>query len=226
MSKRIVIVGGGEVGQHLLDLLLEWGHQPVLIERRLEVVQHLSSRTSARVLEGDGTNPEILESAGAQGADIVAAVTGCDPTNLVVASLARFQFAAGRTLARVNRPCHAWMFTPDLGVDVALNQAEVLAHLVVEHASTGDMMTLLKLGGGRYSLLETLVGPRSTAVGQTISALPLPAECVIVGIVRQAEVVLPRGPTILQAGDQVIVLLQAEHSDQIKGLLEGSDPAD
>ena len=135
MSKTIVIVGGGEVGHHLAGLLLSWGHHPTLVEQRPAVVQRLKTRGGAPVVEGDGTDPEILERAGIRSADILAAVTGSDAVNLTVASLARFQFVVGRTLARVNVPRHAWMFTSELGVDVALNQAEGLAHLIVEKSA-------------------------------------------------------------------------------------------
>ena len=222
MGKKVVIVGGGEVGQHLAGLLLAWGHHPTLVERRPEKVERLKYKGTAAIVEGDGTDPQILETAGIRGADIMAAVTGSDEINLTVASLSRFQFNVGRTLARVNVPRHAWMFTAALGVDVALNQAEVLAHLIVEQASTGDMLTLLKLGGGQYSLIEVQVGPASTAIGKTITSLALPLECVIVGVLRQGSMVIPRGPTELRGGDQIIAMTHQDHCQQIRLLLEGS----
>lgn len=221
MHKKVVIVGGGEVGRHLAGLLLAWGHLPVVVEHSPAAAAHLPSSDGIAVVVGDGTDPQVLESAGIRAADIVAAVTGSDDVNLTVASLARFQFRAARTLARVNVPRHAWMFTPELGVDVALNQAEVLAHLIVEQATTGDMLTLLKLGGGRYSLVEAQVGEGSAVVGKTLSMLPVPLECVIVGILRNGEVVLPRGPTELRAGDRMIVLAHEDHCQEIRVLLEG-----
>lgn len=223
MSKKIVIVGGGEVGQNLAELLLAWDHLPVLVEQSPAVAAHLESKGPTVIVVGDGTDPQVLESAGIRSADIVAAVTGSDDVNLTVASLARFQFRVARTLARVNAPRHSWMFTPELGVDVALNQAEVLAHLIVEQATTGDMLTLLKLGGGRYSLIEAVVGKNSAAAGKTLASLPVPLECVIVGILRNGAVVLPRGPTVLEATDQVIALAHQDHCEEIRLLLEGQD---
>jgi trk system potassium uptake protein TrkA len=74
----------------------------------------------------------ILEGAGVRHADVVAAVTGADEVNLLVASLARFEFAVPRTLARVNTSANAWMFVPAMGVDVAIDQADVVAHLMAE----------------------------------------------------------------------------------------------
>ena len=87
------------------------------------------------VIAGNGTDPAVLETAGIRQAHVVAAVTGTDETNLVVTSLARFAFHVPRTIARVHTPKNAWLFTPAMGVDVPLNQADVLAHLIAEEMS-------------------------------------------------------------------------------------------
>jgi len=153
MTKKVLIVGGGEVGGHLAGLLLEWGHRPVLLELRSDAVASLrSSLAGAKVVQGDGTDPEALEAADIRWADILAAVTGSDQVNLTVASLARFQFRVGRILARVNGPRHAWMFTPEMGVDVALNQAEMLAHMIVEQATE---TTAESVGAERVDMSDT-----------------------------------------------------------------------
>jgi trk system potassium uptake protein TrkA len=221
MSKHVIIVGAGEVGSFLAGLLRTWGHQVVLVEENHATVTRLRQQSEAQVFGGDATDPEILQAAGIRGADIVAAVTGSDEVNLTVASLARFEFGVGRTLARVNVPRHAWMFTPEVGVDVALNQAEVLAHLIVEQASTGNMLTLLKLGGGRYSLLEAEIGPNSPAAGHTIASLPLPQECILVGVLRNKDMILPRGATVLQVHDQILALTHGDHVEALRSTLEG-----
>ena len=222
MSKKVIVVGGGEVGSFLAGLLRGWGNETVLVEENPETARRLKEGANpAQVFCGDATDPEVLQSAGIRGADIVAAVTGSDEVNLTVASLARFEFGVGRTLARVNVPRHAWMFTPAVGVDVALNQAEVLAHLIVEQASTGNMLTLLKLGGGRYSLVEAEVGKNSPAAGQSIASLPLPLDCILVGILRRKELILPRGGTIIEADDHVLALTPGVHTEELRSVLEG-----
>jgi len=96
-----------------------------------------------------------------------------------------------------------------------------MAHLVAEQASTGDMLTLLKLGGGRYSLVEAEVGLSSSALGRQLTDLKLPEECILVGILRQRELMLPRGQTMLQPGDQVLALTHQDHCDWLRDLLEG-----
>ena len=99
----------------------------------------------------------MLEKAQIVHANVLAAVTGSDETNLVITSLARFEFNVPRVIARVNNPKNSWLFNSEMGVDVFLNQAEILAQLVAEEMSLGDMMTLLKLRRGSYSVVEEKV---------------------------------------------------------------------
>ena len=87
------------------------------------------------ILDGSGNDPDVLERAGIRQADVVVAVTGCDETNLAVTNLARFEFDVPYTVARVNSPKNRWLFTPEMGVDVSVDQANVIAHLVMEELS-------------------------------------------------------------------------------------------
>ncbi len=130
---QIMIVGGGEVGSYLADLLLQQGHQITIIELREGAISALRRATPrARCVHGNGTDPSLLEHAGVRSVDLVAAVTGVDETNLVITSLARLVFNVPRAVARINNPHNSWMFIPEMGVDMALNQADVLAHLVAQ----------------------------------------------------------------------------------------------
>ena len=166
----VIIVGGGKVGAYLASMLLKGGEQVKIIEADRDVISSLQRDLPIdSVMPGNGTDPLVLETAGIHQADVVAAVTGTDETNLVIASLARFEFGVQRIIARVNDPVNAWIFTPKMGVDVALNQADLLAHLIAEEMSVGEMMTLLKLRKGEYSLVEEKVHPSSTASGRSNS---------------------------------------------------------
>jgi len=130
---NVLVVGGGKVGTYLARLLLAGGHRVVVVEPRAEAIARLRHELPDGVAaHGSGTDPVLLESAGIHQADAVAAVTGDDETNLVVTSLARFAFGVPRTIARVNNPKNAWMYTAEMGVDIALNQADLMARLIVE----------------------------------------------------------------------------------------------
>jgi trk system potassium uptake protein TrkA len=220
MARQVVIVGGGAVGTHLATLLLAGGHQVTVIEVHREAIPRLQRELPTDVvMVGNGTDPAVLEAAGLRQAHVVAAVTGTDATNLVITNLARFVFHVPRTLARVHTPKHAWMFTPAMGVDVALNQADVLAHLIAEEMSLGDMMTLLKLRKGQYALVEEQVHPRAPAVGSALRDLPLPSECALTAIIRHGALLIPRPDLVLQPADEVLAVVHASQAPQLAALL-------
>lgn len=216
----VIVVGGGKVGAYLANLLLSSGERVKVIEERREDIPALQRELPVEaVMQGSGADPLVLEAAGIRQADAVAAVTGSDETNLVVAGLARSEFNVPRVIARVNDPRNAWMFTPKLGVDVALNQADLLAHLIAEEMSVGEMMTLLKLRKGEYSLVEEKVHPRSPASGKPISALGLPAECVFAGIIRKGKLLIPRGDLLLQPDDEVLAVVHSSEMAKLAAIL-------
>jgi trk system potassium uptake protein TrkA len=216
----VLLVGGGKVGSYLGELLIAEGHTIKIIENRLEHVERLrGDLPDETVVPGNGTDPTLLEREGIGQADVVAAVTGRDETNLVVTNLARLEFNVPRTIARVNNPKNAWMFTPQMGVDVRVNQADVMARLIVEEMSLGEMTTLLKLQRGQYSLVEEKVHPQAWVIGKMIGELGLPNECVLTAIIRAGTLIIPHGKVMLQAGDEVLGLVHAAQIDRLKALL-------
>jgi trk system potassium uptake protein TrkA len=215
-----IIVGGGQVGIYLASLLLAEKHQIKIIENSLDKMTILRQSIPAEiVIEGSGSDPNVLEEAGISKANVVAAVTGSDETNLVVCSLARQEFKVPRVIARVNNPKNAWLYTPEMGVDVALNQADLLAHLVVEEMSLGDMMTLLKLRKGMYSLIEEKVHPNSIANGKAIGDLHIPPRCVFAAIIRGGELFVARRDLVLQTADEVLAVAHSDEIPQLAAIL-------
>jgi trk system potassium uptake protein len=220
----VIIVGGGKMGAYLATLLLSGGETVKVIEERREDIPALQRELPAGTIQhGSGADPLVLEAAGIRQANVVAAVTGMDETNLVVAGLARSEFGVPRVIARVNDPKNAWMFTPKMGVDVALNQADLLAHLIAEEMSVGEMMTLLKLRKGEYSLVEEKVHPLSKAAGKAIRDIDLPEESVVAAIIRRGKLLIPRGTIVLQPEDEVLAVV---HSAEIAKLAAILGPAE
>ncbi len=215
-----IVVGGGNTGSQLAKFLIEEGHSVRVIEERPAVLEKLAKEIPAEaILDGDGSSPTVLEKAGIQKAQVLAAVTGSDETNLVVTSLGRFEFNVKRVIARINNSKNAWLFTPEMGVDVALNQAEILARLCAEEMSLGDMMTMLRLRRGKYSIVEEKINAGAPAIGMALKDMQLSANCVISGIIRDGEIVLPRGTTTLEEGDEVLALVDDSGREQLANLL-------
>jgi trk system potassium uptake protein TrkA len=216
----VIIVGGGKTGSHLAELLLAGGHRVRVIDRRPEVIEKLKTELPAEsIVRGDGADPKVLINVGIKTADVVASVTGDDEDNLVVSTLARFEFNVRRVIARVNNPKNAWLFTPDMGVDVAINQADLMSKLIAEEMSLGDMMTLVKLRKGQYSLVEEKVHPESLAAGKAVRDLVLPSECVLAAIIRKGDLIIPRGDTVLQPVDEVLAVVRTDQEADLNKLL-------
>jgi trk system potassium uptake protein TrkA len=216
----VIIVGGGKTGSQLANGLIKAGHKVKIIEDREIVLERLMQELPAEsVVAGDGSAPTILEKAGIAQAQVLAAVTGEDEANLVITSLARFEFNVPRVIARVNNPKNAWLFTSEMGVDVALNQADILAQLIAEEMSLGDMMTLLKLRKGEYSVVEEKVAPISIAVGKMLQDLHIPSECVIAAIIRKGRLIIPHGDTVLQTADEVLAVVHASQISEFAAVL-------
>ena len=215
----VIIVGGGKTGSYLAELLLAGGHTVRVIDRRPEVIEKLKAELPAEiVVRGDGADPQVLINTGIKSAQVVAAVTGDDEDNLVVSTIAKLEFRVRRVIARVNNPKNAWLFTPDMGVDVAINQADLMAKLIAEEMSLGDMMTLVKLRRGEVSIVEEKIEAGAPAAGRMIRDVPLPTGCTLAAIMRGSEVVLPHGDTLLQPEDEVVAVVRSGQEVELSQL--------
>ena len=217
---HVVIVGGGRTGSHLAGLLLAGGHRVRVIEHREETVAKLLLELSPDVVvAGDGGDPKVLLAAGIRETQVAAIVTGADEDNLVVATMARSEFAVPRVIARVNNPRNAWLYTPAMGVDVALDQADLMATLIAEEMSLGDMRILVKLRRGEVSLAEERIEAGAPAAGKAVRDLAIPPGCTLAAIVRGRQVLAPRGDTVLQPGDEVIAVVRADQAATLAAIL-------
>jgi trk system potassium uptake protein TrkA len=161
-----------------------------------------------------------LEQAGIKEADVVAAVTTSDQENLTLCYFAKEVYKVRRTIARVNNPRDAWLFDEKFHVDVAVNQAELISRLIEEEMAMGSMMTLMKLKEGDYSLIEEHIIAGALAIGTRIKDLDLPDHVVIAAIIRKDEIIIPRGITSFEAGDEVLLFSDSDGAKKIKELFE------
>jgi len=216
----VIVAGGGRTGSQLAQVLLSGGHQVIVVEHRQEMLTRLHQELPTEAIyEGNVSDPTVLEQAGIRNANVIATCTSDDTVNLTLCFLARKMFNVPRTIARVNNPRNAWLFDENFHVDVALNQATVFASLIQEEMSLGDMMTLLKLRRGRYSLVEEKVPPGAKAIGVALKDLGLPDECVIAAIIRDGKITLPRGDTTFQKDDEVLAVTDPDAARQLAELL-------
>ena len=221
---NVIIIGGGQVGAYIAKLLIKNNCSVKVIENCGSTLQKLQNDLpQENIVVGSGTDPNVLEAAGISKADVVAAVTGQDEVNLVAATIMKFEFAVPRVIARVNNPKNVWLFNAGMGVDVCLNQADVMAHIIVEEMNLDTMQTLMRLGSSSYQLVQIMTDARSKAIGKRIKELVVPQNTLIIAIYRGKETVIPHGDTMIETGDNLVVFADEPAMPKINALFGAAD---
>lgn len=218
----VLVVGGGKVGHSLARTLAQKGYDAALVEKDEDIAKKIAENLEqVLVIAGDGCDPARLEDAGIARAQVVAAVTGDDEDNLIICQLSRDTFGVPRVIARVNNPSNEITFKK-LGIDT-VSSTTIISKLIEEEATIGDIFTLLALKRGKLSIVEAILNPKSPAVGKTIKELKLPAESIIATIVRENQIIFPKGETKLHTGDSVIALATIEQEKALREALVGKE---
>lgn len=216
-----VIVGGGRGGSYLAQDLQSQGYQVKVVDRRPEVVAKLRQEIQGDVICGDGSSPAVLEQIGIAQAHLVVALTRNDEDNLVVCRLAKHHFHVPRVIARVSNPRNEWLYTKAWGVDVAISQVHLTSKVIEEEIGLGELVTLLKLNRGEAALVDLRLPETSPCRGKAIRDLNLPADTVIVSVIREGKLVIPRGDTQLQPGDEILAVSAVTAEKSLKETLIG-----
>ncbi len=217
---RILIVGTGPSVYHLTRRFLARGHAVTVVDPDPVHALHLSERADATVLSGDGTDPVMLERAGARRADAVLALTGADHDNLAVCQIARRKFGVPRTLSVVNDPDHAEVFRR-MGVSFAVSTTELLAQVLHGSAGFEDLETLVLAAGGRIAIAEVALREGAPSVGRLLSEVPLPEGALVGCVIREGGVIVPRGSTLLLPHDRLVIVARPELHTAVLQVLTG-----
>ncbi len=217
---KVAIAGAGNVGTYIAADLKEAGHEVMLIEQNPDLVARLRKGLDVRWVIADACEVSSLHQAGLADVDVVVAATGDDEDNLVISLLAKQEFAVPRVVARVNHPANQWLFNETWGVDVSVSTPHLLTALVEEAVSVGSLVRLLQFQDAR--LVEVTLADISPAVGIPLADMGVPRDATIVAIVRDRHVIVPRGETMMQTGDEVLALVTPETEEAVKTLLVGT----
>jgi len=188
---RVTVAGAGAVGRSIAAELVEAEHEVMLIERDLTHVEP-EAVPQAEWVHADACELASLEEARLQSCDVVIAATGDDKVNLVVSLLAKTEFAVRRVVARVNDPRNEWLFNDAWGVDVAVSTPRMLAAMVEEAVTVGDLVRLLTLRQGTANLVEVTLPANTPLAGRAVREVPLPREAALVAILRGGRVIVPQ----------------------------------
>jgi trk system potassium uptake protein TrkA len=218
---KVAVCGAGKVGSYIAADLKAAGHDVLVVEKDLDLVARMQPALDVTWFVADACELLSLTEAGIGECEVVVAATGEDQVNLVISLLAKQEFAVPRVVARVNHPKNHWLFNESWGVDVAVSTPHLLTALVEEAVSVGSLVQLLQFEGGDASLVEVTLADDSPAAGKTIAELGVPRDASIVALVRQRRLLVPRGDTVIQAGDEVLALVTTESEADVKTLLIG-----
>ncbi|GHF64932.1 trk system potassium uptake protein TrkA [Amycolatopsis bartoniae] len=215
---RVAIAGAGAVGRSIAHELIDGGHQVMLIERQSQQFEPETVEQADWVL-GDACEVSTLEESGVDQCDVVIAATGDDKVNVVVALLAKTEFAVRRVVARVNNPANEWLFTEAWGVDVAVSTPRMLAALVEEAVSVGDMVRLMTFRQGQANLVELTLPAETPLAGRPVSEIALPRDAALVTILRGERVIVPQPEDPLEPGDELLFVANAEVEGDVRAAL-------
>jgi trk system potassium uptake protein len=215
---RVAIAGAGAVGRSIATELIDGGHQVMLIERQTSQFEPETVERADWVL-GDACEVSTLEESGVEGCDVMIAATGDDKVNVVVSLLAKTEFAVRRVVARVNNPDNEWLFTDAWGVDVAVSTPRMLAAMVEEAVSVGDLVRLMTFRQAQANLVELTLPAETPLAGRPVSELALPRDAALVSILRGDRVIVPQPEDPLEAGDELLFVAAAEVEPDIRKAL-------
>ena len=216
----VLVVGGGKVGYYLAKELVQAGHEVVLLEKDRARADQIADEIGSIVLAHDGCEGKYLGEAGANRADIVAAVTGDDEDNLVICQMAKHHFDVPRTIARVNSPKNEALFRK-LGVDDVINPTRMALGAIEQDIPVHDLLHLAQLSTGDLELVEAQIEAESPAAGRAARDLALPDGCILFVVIRNGVAQAVRPDTTLEAGDKLVALSRTDCQDDVRRMLIG-----
>jgi trk system potassium uptake protein len=213
----IIVVGAGKVGWNLARELLDKGHEVTAIEsnrrRYLTVEQELEHNISY----GDASELWVLERAGIQRADMVIAVTGDDEDNMLICQVAREKYLVNRVIARVNNPRNRQHFDL-LNIKPSVSATDLILRLLEHEVPEYGLVHLLDLQEEQLEIIEMLLGQDSGVTGRRVGDLQMPEGSLLISILRSGKGFVPGPDTVLEAGDEVLAVLDPGREDDLKAL--------
>jgi len=216
----VLVIGGGKVGYYLTKELIGSGHEVVLMEKEKDRANQIADEIGSVVIAHDGCEGKYLAQAGANRADIVAAVTGDDEDNLVICQMAKHHFDVPRTIARVNNPKNEALFK-HLGVDELISPTRMILGSIEQDIPVHELLHLAALGEGELELIEAHLQAGSPAIGKAPRELSMPDGCSLFAVIRDGVATPLRPETILAEGDKVIAIGKAECGPRLHEQLIG-----
>lgn len=215
LGMYIVVAGGGKIGYYLIKTLLPYKHKLVVIEPQVELCEKLANELRIPVFNGDATDLDILAQVEVAKADTFIAVTGKDEDNLIACQLVKRNYGVKRTIARVNNPKNIEVFQR-LGVDFAVSSTSVISDLIEQEIDYTGIKTLMKLKSGKLVLSEIVISEKSPVNNKSLKDINIPKDCILITVIRDEDVIIPNGFTVLKNNDYIIVVSSQQDQQELK----------
>lgn len=210
----IIIVGGGKVGYYLAKTLAQLKYKITVLETNRDLCMNIVNATSdlgVNVINGDGTNVNFLKDADIESADALIAVTGRDQDNLIVCQIAKKEFNTKKTIARVNNPKNIKIFGK-LGVDFAISSTATIVDIIEKEVFISDLKSVMTVGN--LIVNEIKLKPGFHSINKQVKDLEMPKDCILISIIRDSNVMIPNGSSVLMPEDEIIAV--SKKGDEIK----------
>ncbi|RJR38413.1 MAG: TrkA family potassium uptake protein [Desulfobacteraceae bacterium] len=216
---KVIIVGEGKTLYFLCRSFTAKGHVVSLINRSREECEELAGRLKVTIICGDGSDPVILEEAGAMGAEVVLAITPNDQDNLVISQIASLQFGVPRVMALANDPDNKDAFE-QMGVH-AFSTTLIISNLIEQRVSLEQITNLLPVGEGRVNITEVVLDAGSPVAGKTLEDIRLQENALVAVVIRDSQAIVPRGATLLMQGDRLVLITLPENHGSVVRMFTG-----
>ncbi len=218
---EILVVGAGKVGWNLTRELIESGHTVRLIEQNRRRYLIVEQELERQVYYGDASELWVLERAGVQEADMVIAVTGDDEDNILICQVAREKYGVERIIARCNNPRNRPHFEL-LDIKPYVSATDLILRLIEHEVPRHGLIHLLDLPGERLQVIEMQIAHGSPVVGQSVRDLTMPAGSLLISVLRDGTGFVPTAQTVLEAGDEVLAVLESGVEEALTAYLQGA----
>ncbi|ABV33459.1 MULTISPECIES: potassium channel family protein [Pseudothermotoga] len=217
---KIVIVGGYRIAYHLARSMISKGYHVYIINKDPQVCEELARKFSAVIINGDGSKKNVLDQIEFSPDDIVVILTNTDRDSLIISQMIRKYYGVERIVTLVNDPENIEVFNR-LGVRVAVSPAALLGQTIQNLLSAQEMEDFFPVEEGKLVFLRLEIPDNSPSVNKKLKEIDLPNECIIGGILRNNDVLIPRGETELLAQDRVFIICEPKVQTRVIKTLVG-----
>ena len=214
-QKYMIIVGAGKVGWNLARELIEKGNEVTLIENDRDRYLTVEQELEHSVQYGDASELWVLERAGISRADMVIAVTGDDEDNILICQVAKEKYLVDRIVARINNPRNRPHFEL-LGIKPYVSATDLILRLIEHEVPEYGLVHLLDLPEERLEIIELLLGDDARVAGKRVGDLNMPDGTLLISVLREGTGFVPGPDTVLEAGDEVLAVLDPTVEEDLK----------